>query len=78
VPGAVLDQDVTGLEVHFGAVVEFYVDLAGQDEVDVDRVRGMHAGVVRLEHVEQAGDVPLDLAGRGGRVESWVAGADAW
>jgi hypothetical protein len=38
----------------------------------------VHAGVVRLEHVEQAGDVPLDLAGRGGRVESWVAGADAW
>jgi hypothetical protein len=55
--------------VDFDAVVEFHVDLAGQDEVDVDGVRGVHAGVVRLEHVEQAGDVPLDLAGRGGRVE---------
>ena len=60
-----LDQDVAGLEVHLHADV----DLTGQDEVDVDRVRGVHAGIVRLEHVEQAGDVPLDLAGRVGRVE---------
>src|SRR5580704_4579910 len=39
VPRAVLHQDVAGHQVHFHTVVKFHVDLAGEHEVDVDRVR---------------------------------------
>jgi hypothetical protein len=71
VPGvtrAVLDDTVAGFEEEFGAVVEFEIDLAGKDDVEVHGVGGMHARVHGLEDFHHAGKFGLDFGEGGGEI----------
>jgi len=68
VAGAVLDDAVAGFEEKFGAVVEFEVDLAGKDDVEVHGVRGVHAGVHRFENFGHAGEFGLEFGEGGGQI----------
>jgi hypothetical protein len=65
VAGAVLDDGITGFKEDFGAIVEDEIDLAGEDDVEVDGVGGVHAGVHGFENVGHAREFGLDF-GEGG------------
>jgi len=71
VPGvtrAVLDDTVARFEEEFGAVVEFEIDLAGKDDVEIHGVGGVHAGVHRFEDFGHAGEFGLDFGKGGGEI----------
>jgi len=66
VAGAVLDDAVTGLEEDFGAVVEFETDFAGENDVEINGVGGVHSRVHGFEDLDHAGEFGLDFGeGRG-------------
>jgi hypothetical protein len=63
---AVLDDAVAGFEEDFGALVEFEIDFAGEDDVEVYGVGSVHAGVHWFEDFDHAGEFGLDFGeGRG-------------
>jgi hypothetical protein len=66
VAGAVLDDGIAGFEEEFGAIVEDEIDFAGEDDVEVHSVGGVHAGMHGLEDFDHAGKFGLDF-GEGGR-----------
>ena len=49
VSGAALHDDITGTEVDF-AFVELEVHLTGKNDAVVDRLGGVHAGIVFFHH----------------------------
>src|SRR5690348_10500148 len=55
VAGAVLHHGVARAQQPLGAIVQLQDHLAAEDHLEVDGVGGVHAGVVRLEHVEHPG-----------------------
>jgi len=58
VPGvasAVLDDAISWLQEDFRAIVQFEIDLPGKNHVEIDRVRGVHGGVERLEDFGESG-----------------------
>ena len=64
--GAVLDDAVSGLEEDFGAIVEFETDFAGENDVEIHGVGGVHAGVHGFEDFDHAGKFGLNFGeGRG-------------
>jgi hypothetical protein len=68
VAGAVLDDGIAGFEEEFGAIVEEEMDFAGEDDVEVDGVRSVHAGMHGLENFDHAGKFGLDFGERGDEV----------
>jgi hypothetical protein len=65
---AVLDDTIAGFEEEFGAVVEFEINLAGKDDVEIHGVGGVHAGVHGLEDFGHAGEFGLDFGEGGGEI----------
>ena len=65
---AVLDDTIAGFEKEFGAVVEFEINLAGEDDVEIHGVRGVHAGVHRFEDFDHAGEFGLEFGEGGGEI----------
>jgi hypothetical protein len=65
---AVLNDAISGLEEDFGAVVEFEIDFAGKDDVEVDGVCGVHARVHGFEDFDHAGKLGLDFGEGGGEI----------
>jgi hypothetical protein len=59
VASAVLNDAVAGFEEDFGAVVELENDFAGEDDVEVHSVGGVHAGMHRFENFDHAGEFGL-------------------
>lgn len=68
VASAVLDDGIAGFEEKFGAIVEEEMDFAGEDDVEIDGVRGVHAGMHGLENFDHAGKFGLDFGERGDEV----------
>src|SRR5215207_4284180 len=66
---AVLHHRVPGVEHLLGAVVELEHHLAGDDDLEVDRVGGVHPRVVGLHVRPHAGKLPFDLGGGRSRVD---------
>src|SRR5215470_10740694 len=74
VPGvarAVLDDTFAGLEVNFGTGVQFKKHLTGKDHVEINGVRGVHAGVHGLENFGEAGEFGLEFR-QGGKKRGGV------
>ena len=55
VASAVLDDAISWLQEDFRAVVEFEKDFTRKNHVEIDRVRGVHGGVERLEDFGKSG-----------------------
>jgi hypothetical protein len=71
VPGvarAVLNDTIAGFEEEFGAVVEFQINLAGKDDVEIHGVGGVHAGVHWFEDFGHAGEFGLEFGEGGGEI----------
>ena len=66
--GAVLDDAVAGFEEEFGAVVEDEIDFAREDDVEVNGVGGVHAGMHWFEDFGHAGEFGLDFSEGGDEI----------
>jgi hypothetical protein len=62
VAGAILNDGIAGSEEDFGAVVEHEIDFAGEDNIEIDGVGGVHAGVHGFEDFDHAGEFGLDFS----------------
>jgi hypothetical protein len=65
---AVLDDTIAGFEEEFGAVVEFEINLAGKDDVEIHGVGGVHAGVRWFEDFGHTGEFGLEFGEGGGKI----------
>jgi hypothetical protein len=65
---AVLNDTIAGFEEEFGAVVEFQINLAGKDDVEVHGVGCVHAGVHWFEDFGHAGEFGLEFGESGGEI----------
>jgi hypothetical protein len=65
---AVLDDTIAGFEEDFGAVVEFEINLAGKDDVEIHGVGGVHAGVHWFEDFGHAWELGLEFGEGGGEI----------
>jgi hypothetical protein len=74
-PSAVLDVDFACTQRRLDAVVYFEDDLAGYHDLHVDRVGGVHAGLVELVGFQDAGELLLELAQTGLDVDAFKVGA---
>src|SRR5258705_201943 len=68
VAGAVLNGAIAGFEEDFRAVVEFEIDFAGKDDVEIHGRRGVHAGVHWFEDFSHAGKLGLDFGEGSGKI----------
>ncbi len=64
--------------MHFLAVIEFQPDLAVRAESIVDRIRRVHAGIIRLNNAMQAGQQPFCLSRNLGWITGWLRHLTVW
>src|SRR5215467_5415678 len=58
---AVLNDAIASFEMDFCTVIEFEIDLAGNDDVEVDGIGGVHAGMIAFENFDHAGQLELEF-----------------
>ena len=61
VTGSLLDDDITRLDPFLLAIVQLQPELTLKQDAVVDGGRRMHAGMVRFEAFEQAGQGAADM-----------------
>jgi hypothetical protein len=71
VAGAILDYHVAGPDECLLTTVELEPDLSREDHHEVDRVGGVHAGIVGLEHLDHPGEVLSHFSDPSLEVEVW-------